>query len=222
MSTVFKGNKTLFDENGMSIDVKVQSVRGTDKGFAKVWISDFMAKLDLIGNQKLKVAFWLIDHAERDTNYINYSQRQIAEKTGISLFTVTKTMKALQDADFIRKVNKVYMINPDVLCKTYSAYTRRGILTEYITEGEQSKEATPQEKIDNISKVIARLQKQQRQLEKQMKNVEEETAMKYMEMEDLQTGIMMDSFLNGNDIPESAGVRKYTPQRCEEEQHDIE
>lgn len=183
MSVVFKGNKTLYDEFGMPINVKMQSVRGTDKGFAKVWLTDFMAKLDLIGNKKLSVAFWLIDNADRKTNYINYSLRQIAEKSGIGLSTVAETMKALQEADFIRRVNKIYMLNPDVLFKGQSAYMRQGILTEYLIEGEIDKDMSPEEQIENLSKTISAMEKQKSKLMKEIVNIKNEQAKKFAEME---------------------------------------
>ena len=143
-----------------------------------------MAKLDLIGNQKLKVAFWLIDHVDRNTNYINYTQREIAKQSGICLDTVSKTMKALKEADFIRQVHKVYMINPEVLYKGYSANARQGILTEYIT-GEDQRELTPEEQVKNISRAIAILQKQRQNIEKQAKEIQEKEMEKYVEMESI-------------------------------------
>lgn len=184
MSVRFQGNQLLFDEYGNQIDVKVQSIQGSDKGFTKVWLTDFMAKLDLIGNQKLKVAFWLIDHVDRNTNYINYTQREIAKQSGICLDTVSKTMKALKEADFIRQVHKVYMINPEVLYKGYSANARQGILTEYIT-GEDQRELTPEEQVKNISRAIAILQKQRQNIEKQAKEIQEKEMEKYVEMESI-------------------------------------
>lgn len=183
MSVVFKGNKTLYDEFGMPINVKMQSVRGTDKGFAKVWLTDFMAKLDLIGNKKLSVAFWLIDNADRKTNYINYSLRQIAEKSGIGLSTVAETMKALQEADFIRRVNKIYMLNPDVLFKGQSAYMRQGILTEYLIEGEIDKDMSPEEQIENLSKAISAMETKKNRLMKEVENIKYEQVKKFTEME---------------------------------------
>lgn len=163
MSVVIKGEKKLMDTEGNVYHCKVQSIRGTDKGFTKVWLADFMAKLNLIGNKKLKVAFWLVEHANRD-NYIIYSQREIAkkmnttEKSKIGLSTISETMKELQKADFIRKVGQVYMLNPAVLSKTYSADARQAILTEYFEGTEGDSEYTNEEKIKNINRTIKELE----------------------------------------------------------------
>lgn len=119
MPKEIRGTTRLHDDDGNFFDVQFQSIRGSDRGFTKVWLDSFMDKLDVIGNQKLKVAFWLIRHADRGTNLIDYSLRQIAEKSGIGLSTVIRTIDALQETDFIRRVNKSYMLNPDVLYKTF-------------------------------------------------------------------------------------------------------
>ena len=223
MSVVLKGKKTLYDDDGREYGVMLQSVRGSDKGFTKVWLADFMAKLDLIGNQKLKVAFWLIDNAERNTNYINYSLRQIAEKSGLGLSTVVRTMHALQEADFIRKVNKVYMLNPAILYKNYSAQARQGVLTEYLTEGEIDKDLSPEEQIENLSKAISALEKRKREKMKEIGYMKNEQAKMFAEMEDVKLGI--DRKKDLAEKAEEAGALAFypdnTPQRCEEDKHDI-
>lgn len=169
MSVVIKGDKTLYDANGMAFECKVQSVRGTDKGFTKVWIMNFMHSIGLIANKKVKVAFWLIEHANKD-NIIIYSQKQIwqhmqmelsKENETIGLSTIKETMNELKKADFIRKKGKVYMLNPDVLVKTYSHSARMAILTEYITS--DSPEPSAQDSIVAINQRIAEME--QRKLE---------------------------------------------------------
>ena len=48
------------------------------------------------------------------------TQRKIAEKSGMSLSTVTETMKALQEGDipFLKKINSgAYLVNPEIVFK---------------------------------------------------------------------------------------------------------
>ena len=101
-----------------------------DFDFHKVWLHSIIDSLDLIGNKKTKLAFWNIDHLDRE-NKLTMNYRQIAEKSGISLDTVRKTMKTLIDADFMRRINQgAYCINPDVIFKG-SRNGRLNILIRY-------------------------------------------------------------------------------------------
>lgn len=101
-----------------------------DFDFHKVWLHSIIDSLDLIGNKKTKLAFWIIDHIDRE-NKLTMNYRQIAEKSGISLDTVRKTMKTLIDADFMRRINQgAYCINPDVIFKG-SRNGRLNILIRY-------------------------------------------------------------------------------------------
>ena len=59
------------------------------------------------------------------------TQRQISEKSGISLKTVSVTMKALLDSNFLRKINGgAYCVNPDVLFKG-TRNGRMNVLIQY-------------------------------------------------------------------------------------------
>lgn len=96
-----------------------QVVRTEDRdfNFHKVWLQSIINSIDLIGNQKTKLAFWIIDNLNKE-NQLIMTYRQIAKKSGISLDTVRVTMKALMDSNFIRKINNgAYCVNPDVLFK---------------------------------------------------------------------------------------------------------
>lgn len=184
MSIRFQGTQIFYDMNGNELECKVQSLQGNDKGFTKVWLTDFMAKLELIGNQKLKLAFWIIEHVDSKTHYLNYSQRQIAKESGIGLNTVNETMKALEEADFLRKVNKVYMLNPEVLFKGYSSNARQAILTEYIT-GESPKELPIEERIKNISRTLKQLANQKALLKKQLDEIQTKADLQISELDSL-------------------------------------
>ena len=98
-------------------DFQVVSIEDRDFNFHKVWLESIINSMDLLGNQKTRLAFWIISQLNKD-NQLIMNQRQIAEKSGISLKTVSVTTKALMDSNFLRKINSgAYCINPDVLFK---------------------------------------------------------------------------------------------------------
>lgn len=98
-------------------EMNVITVEERDFNFHKIWLRNILATVDLIGNQKMKLAFWIIEHLDTE-NKLVYTFRQMAEETGISLDTISRTMKALMDCDFLRKKHSgCYVINPNVLYK---------------------------------------------------------------------------------------------------------
>lgn len=105
-----------------------------DFDFHKIWLQHLVNSLDEISNQKLRLAFWIIEHLDRE-NKLTMTQRVIAEKSGMSYQTVNRTLKALQKGNpsFLVKINSgAYQINPEVIWKG-SHSNRMGICYEYRT-----------------------------------------------------------------------------------------
>ena len=111
-------------------DFEVVSIEDRDFDFHKVWLESIINSMDLLGNQKTRLAFWIIQNLNKE-NQLVMTQRQIAEKSGISLKTVSVTMKSLLESNFLRKINSgAYCINPDVLFKG-SKTGRMNVLIQY-------------------------------------------------------------------------------------------
>ena len=142
----FVGVKDLVDpETGEHYPMQMNVLEDRDFNFHKVWLQHLVNSLDSISNQKLRLAFWIIDHLDKE-NKLVMTQRAIAEKSGMSLQTVSRTLKALQEGTpaFLVKINSgAYRVNPDVLWKG-SHSNRMGICYKYIGEKQG------QEKTDDI------------------------------------------------------------------------
>ena len=100
----------------------------------------------------------IIDNINKD-NQLLYSYRQISEITGISYSVVAETVKALLDADFLRKHGKVLIVNPDIIFKG-SAIRRANILHTYSQAERGDEQADLQVRISNLQNTIAGLNKQ--------------------------------------------------------------
>lgn len=142
----FIGSKILIDpETGETYPTQMNVIEERDFNFHKVWLQNLVISMDSIANQKLKLAFWIIENLNKE-NMLVMTQRKIAEKSGISLPTVSKTIKLLCEEDnqtlpFLQKINSgAYRVNPNVLFKgSYS--NRMGICYEFInTQIENKKE----------------------------------------------------------------------------------
>lgn len=140
-------------DTGELEDFQVTSVEERDFNFHKIWMKNFVTTLDIVGNQKTKLCFWIIDNLDKE-NKLCMTYRQIAEKTGMSLDTIRITMRLLIDADFIRKHNAgVYVVNPNILYKG-SRTARLNVLNTYSEIGSQATKITVDEQIVNIENTI--------------------------------------------------------------------
>lgn len=140
-------------------DFQVTSIEERDFNFHKVWMKNFINTLDLVGNQKTKLCFWIIDNLNKE-NQLCMTYRQISEKTNISLETVRITMKLLLEADFLRRVNTgCYVVNPDILFKG-SRSGRLNVLNTYTDiEKHEVSEMSVNDKIKSLQTTIASLTK---------------------------------------------------------------
>ncbi len=109
---------------------QVVRMEDRDFNFHKIWLEHIINSLDLIGNQKTKLAFWILDNLDRE-NKLTMTYRQIADKSGISLDTVRVTMKALIESNFLQRINQgAYRVNPDTIFKG-KKMSRLNVLYQY-------------------------------------------------------------------------------------------
>ena len=124
------GEQQLFTADGEIISCHVVQIEERDANFHKIWLGHIIQSLDLIGNQKIRLANFILANLDRE-NKLVMTQRKIAEKSGISLFTVSETIKALQDGNFLTRINMgAYQVNPEIIFKGGSA-DRMNILLQY-------------------------------------------------------------------------------------------
>lgn len=109
-------------QTGEMCTMQVVSIEERDANFHKIWLGHILQSIDLIGNQKTRLAFWLLDQMDK-MNQITMTQRQIATKArehfgSMSLGTARDTIAALIEAEFlVRKNMGVYQVNPNMMFK---------------------------------------------------------------------------------------------------------
>lgn len=142
-------------QTGELEDFQVSDIEERDFGFFKIWMRDFISTLEIVGNQKTKVCYWIVDNINRE-NELTYTYRQIADETKTSLETVRTTMTALLQADFLRRKNQgVYVVNPDIIFK--GGHKNRLNLLHRYYDLNKPPEISTQEKIQNIQFAISQL-----------------------------------------------------------------
>lgn len=125
------GTETYINQStGELNEMQVIDIEERDANFHKLWLGHILQTMDLIGNQKTKLAFWILDNLDGE-NQLVMTYRQIVERSGISYDTVSRTMKALIDSDFLVQINRgAYRVNPDVLFKG-GKNARMNVLLKY-------------------------------------------------------------------------------------------
>lgn len=109
-----------------------------DINFDKIWLSSVFEALEQVGNQKMKVASYILQNRDKNTNYLIQTQREIAEKCGVSLQTVSRTLKALEKADLLVGKSGIYQINPEKLAR--GKHNKRMAILRIYSQTKQSKE----------------------------------------------------------------------------------
>lgn len=129
----FVGCKVLTDlKTGEEYPVQVNVVEDRDFNFHKVWLKNLIMAMEELANQKLSLAFWIIQNLD-SRNRLIATFESMSEETGISNGTVASTMRILQKGNppFLVKIrNGVYQVNPDVLFKGRHS-NRMGVCFEY-------------------------------------------------------------------------------------------
>ena len=142
-------------------DFQVSEIIDKDFNFNKIWMKNFISTLEIVGNQKSKLCFWIIDNLNRD-NQLIATYRQLADRT------VRVTMKLLLDADFLRKqATGVYIVNPDIVFRG-SRTARLNVLNEYAASERIA--LSDEEKLRNLKNSIDTLMKQAKALEQKIKH----------------------------------------------------
>lgn len=147
-------------DTGEIVPMAVNEIEERDFNFSKIWMHNFIATLDLVGNKKTKLSYWIIENLDKE-NKLCLSYRQISDETGLSLDTVRVTMKTLLDADFMRKIGTAYQVNPDIIFKG-SRNARLAVLNDY--HAEPKRILTKDEKIKQLKESISTLQHQLNEL----------------------------------------------------------
>ena len=102
-----------------------------DFGWFKVWLLDLMNILELVGTKKMKVVNYIFENLNASNNLFIATHEEISKKLNISRPVVSQTFKLLVEANLlIKKMNGVYMLNPDIIAKANSK-KRTNLLIKY-------------------------------------------------------------------------------------------
>jgi DNA-binding transcriptional ArsR family regulator len=122
--------KYIDDETGEVESFNVVSIQDSDANFEKIWLAHILEAIDEIGNAKMKILSFLLNNRDKSNNTIIMTCKEIAEATGISRLTVTRTLQALEQHNIINRKIGIVFLNPDVMFKGDRQH-RMNVLIKY-------------------------------------------------------------------------------------------
>lgn len=166
----FVGTQTYINaDTGEVIDMQVTDIEERDFNFSKVWMRNFIAALDIVGNKKTKLCYWIIENINKE-NMLVGTLRDISKRTNISLETVRLTMDILLNADFLRRKSQgVYIVNPDIIFKGGRG-NRLNVLNQYNSSPRE--EITDEIRLKNLLNTIKELTEEVEKLQKRLQEKE--------------------------------------------------
>ena len=144
---------------GEIVQMQVSKYEERDFNFTKIWMRDFILSLEIIGNKKMDVAFWVIEHINSE-NMLVGTIRNMANELNVSTQTVQLTLNALIESGLLKRLQSgLYMINPNIVFKG-GHQKRLNILHQYTEPQpkEKSEEQTIDDKIANYEKLLVSIQ----------------------------------------------------------------
>ena len=86
----------------------------------------------------MKVVNYILTKRDKNNNFLIQTQREIAEACGVSLQTVSTTLRSLEAADLIVGKSGVYQINPDRIA--YGKHNKRMAILRIYKQNKDSKQ----------------------------------------------------------------------------------
>ena len=142
-------------ESGESVEMNVVEVRDGDNNFQKFWVANILAAVEALSSKKLKLVLYLIEKSAKNQNTIIATVAQIAQESNMSVPTVTRTLKVLEECDVIKRKPGVIWMNPDVVYKG-SASGRVDVLMRYHSVPKKLTHEEKRQQIDQELELVRR------------------------------------------------------------------
>ena len=128
---IHKGLKRYQDlDTGEIIEASEIIKKVERNGFMITYLSAIINLIDNLGNKKMQVVKYILKNMEKSNNTLIITSRELAEKSGTSLQTVTDTLKTLEDAGIIKRRTGAIMIHSDLIHRG-SANKEKALLTRF-------------------------------------------------------------------------------------------
>ncbi len=117
-NVLYTGTDTWINQRTGEIIEASQVVKKTERnGFMITYLSAIINLIDSFGTKRMEVVKYILNNMDKSNNILLITNRELAKKTGVSLDTVTKTLKSLRDSKIIKTKTGIIMVNPKLIHK---------------------------------------------------------------------------------------------------------
>jgi len=123
---------------------------GRSNGFMITYLAEIINLIETLGNKKMLVVKYILEHMSKTENTLIRTQREIADALGMSTKTVNETLKLLADAGIIERRTGAIMVSPKLMNNWRSSKEASMMIKYYEFGGDDDNQITGQMEIKDV------------------------------------------------------------------------
>lgn len=88
---------------------------GRNEKFMITYLAEIINLIDNLGNKKMQVVKYILEHMQKADNTLIITTRELAEKSGVGHNTVLETLKTLEKSGLIERRTGALMLKPRLM-----------------------------------------------------------------------------------------------------------
>lgn len=123
---------------------------GRGNGFMITYLAEIINLIETLGNKKMLVVKYILEHMSKTENTLIRTQREIADALGMSTKTVNETLKLLADAGIIERRTGAIMVSPKLMNNWKAPKEASMMIKYYEFSGDDDNQITGQMEIKDV------------------------------------------------------------------------
>lgn len=123
---------------------------GRENGFMITYLAEIINLIETLGNKKMLVVKYILEHMSKTENTLIRTQREIADALGMSTKTVNETLKLLADAGIIERRTGAIMVSPKLMNNWKAPKEASMMIKYYEFSGDDDNQITGQMEIKDV------------------------------------------------------------------------
>lgn len=123
---------------------------GRGNGFMITYLAEIINLIETLGNKKMLVVKYILEHMSKTENTLIRTQREIADALGMSTKTVNETLKLLADAGIIERRTGAIMVSPKLMNNWKAPKEASMMIKYYEFGGDDNNQITGQMEIKDV------------------------------------------------------------------------
>lgn len=88
---------------------------GRNERFMVTYLAEIISLIDNLGNKKMQVVKYILEHMQKADNTLIITTRELAEKSGVGHNTVLETLRTLEKSGLIERRTGSLMLKPRLM-----------------------------------------------------------------------------------------------------------